>query len=73
MPVFLPHLYKNGVILGKTGTRPTIGMKEKDRELQYEKPSVIPTKGKGLEKLNTKLEALLVKPKKKPRNISFSM
>ena len=74
MNIIQPNLYQNGIILGKSpGIRPTLGMKMADKEFEYEKPKQIPTKGKGLEKLNTKLEALLVKPKRKPRNISFSL
>lgn len=29
--------------------------------------------GKGLEQINTKLEKLLVKPKRKPKNIKFTL
>ena len=31
------------------------------------------SKGKGLEQINTKLEKLLVKPKRKPKNIKFTL
>ena len=31
------------------------------------------SRGKGLEQINTKLEKLLVKPRRKPKNIKFTL
>ena len=33
----------------------------------------VSSRGKGLEQINTKLEKLLVKPKRKPKNIKFTL
>ena len=33
----------------------------------------VSNRGKGLEQINTKLEKLLVKPRRKPKNIKFTL
>ena len=49
------------------------GKSKEEVEASVPLGNTVSSRGKGLEQINTKLEKLLVKPKRKPKNIKFAL
>ena len=49
------------------------GKSQEEVETSVPLGNSVNNRGKGLEQINTKLEKLLVKPRRKPKNIKFTL
>ena len=49
------------------------GKSQEEVEASVPLGNSVNNRGKGLEQINTKLEKLLVKPRRKPKNIKFTL